>query len=56
MLMQANLQERKPWVLRKGGEAEVAACGTVINASLGIVLLLAGLIEPYMPSITSKVC
>lgn len=49
------LQDHKPWALKKGGEAEVAACGTVINASLGVVLLLAGLVEPYMPSITTKV-
>ncbi len=42
-------------MLKKGGDAEVAACGTVISASLGVVLLLAGLVEPYMPSITAKV-
>ena len=50
-----SLQDHKPWELRKGNEEEVAVCGTVINTSLGLVLLLAALVEPYMPSISAKV-
>lgn len=50
----ACVQDHKPWELLKGGESRRAVCGAVINAALGVVLLLAGLIEPFMPSVTDK--
>ena len=48
------MQDHKPWELLKGGEVEKAVCGTVIKAALGLALLLAALIEPFMPSVTTK--
>ena len=49
-----NLQEKRPWELLRE-EATVADAGTVINVCLGIALLLAGLVEPFIPNISSKV-
>lgn len=42
-------------MLIKGGEEDRARCGALLNACAGLCVLLAALVEPYMPSITRKV-
>ena len=34
---------------------DVEKCGALLNACVGLCVLLAALVEPYMPSITAKV-
>ena len=50
----ANLgaQDNELWRLVKSDREQ---CGTLLAACVGLVALLAGLVEPYMPSITAKV-
>ena len=46
------LQDYKPWECIK---SDKELCGSYLAACLGLVALLAALIEPYMPSVTRKV-
>ncbi|KAK9807550.1 hypothetical protein WJX72_002305 [[Myrmecia] bisecta] len=46
------IQDTQPWVVIK---SDPEACGTLLAACVGLVALLAALVEPYMPSVTSKV-
>lgn len=45
-------QDHKPWEALK---ADRELCGSYLAACMGLVALLAALVEPYMPSITAKV-
>ena len=45
-------QDHKPWEALK---ADKELCGSYLAACMGLVALLAALVEPYMPSITIKV-
>ena len=45
-------QDHKPWEALKADEE---LCGSYLAACMGLVALLAALVEPYMPSITIKV-
>ena len=46
------LQDEKPWVAVK---TDRELCGALISAALGLVLVLAAVIEPYMPATAEKV-
>ena len=46
------LQDYKPWECIK---SDKELCGSYLAACLGLVALLAALVEPYMPSVTRKV-
>lgn len=46
------MQDNALWVLLK---EDVERCGALLNACVGLCVLLAALVEPYMPSITAKV-
>ena len=46
------LQTQQPWVLLK---AEPEKCRTVVAACVGLVKVLAALIQPFMPTITDKI-
>ena len=46
------LQDHKPW---KAVQADKELGGSYLAACMGLVALLAALVEPYMPSITIKV-
>lgn len=48
-------QDNAPWVLIKGGPEDRRKCGALLNACAGLCLLLAALVEPFMPSVTRKV-
>lgn len=50
------MQDNAPWVLIKGGEEDRQKCGALLNACAGLCVLLAALVEPFMPSVTRKVC
>ena len=45
-------QDHKPWEALK---ADKELCGSYLAACMGLVAILAALVEPYMPSITIKV-
>ncbi|DBA80051.1 hypothetical protein WJX79_001269 [Trebouxia sp. C0005] len=45
-------QDHKPWEALK---ADKELCGSYLAACMGLVALLSALVEPYMPSITTKV-
>ena len=47
------LQDLKPWEVIK---SDKELCGTYLAACMGLVALLAALVQPYMPSVTLKVC
>lgn len=49
------MQDNAPWVLIKGSEEDKKKCGAVLNACAGLCVLLAALVEPFMPSVTCKV-
>ena len=49
------MQDNAPWVLIKGGEEDRQKCGALLNACAGLCVLLAALVEPFMPSVTRKV-
>ena len=49
------MQDNAPWVLLKGSEEDKKKCGAVLNACAGLCVLLAALVEPFMPSVTRKV-
>lgn len=51
-MMMGCLQDTTPWVVVKEDKEH---CGALINACAGLCVLLAALVEPYMPSITQKV-
>ena len=42
-------------MLIKGGAEDRQKCGALLNACAGLCLLLAALVEPFMPSVTRKV-
>ncbi|KAK9825825.1 hypothetical protein WJX81_000084 [Elliptochloris bilobata] len=44
------IQDYKPWVVLKEDAAE---CGALLSGCAGLVVLLAALLEPFMPSITT---
>ncbi|KAK9918584.1 hypothetical protein WJX75_005162 [Coccomyxa subellipsoidea] len=44
-------QDTTPWVMVKEDKEQ---CGALVNACAGLCVLLAALVEPYMPSITRK--
>ena len=46
------LQDYKPWESIK---TDKELCGSYLAACMGLVALLAALVEPYMPSVTKKV-
>ena len=46
------LQDYKPWESIK---SDKELCGSYLAACMGLVALLAALVEPYMPSVTRKV-
>ena len=46
------LQDHKPWEAIK---SDKELCGSYLAACMGLVALLAALVEPYMPSVTRKV-
>ena len=46
------LQDYKPWESIK---TDKELCGSYLAACMGLVALLAALVEPYMPSVTRKV-
>lgn len=46
------LQDYKPWDSIK---SDKELCGSYLAACMGLVALLAALIQPYMPSVTRKV-
>lgn len=46
------MQDNELWVLLK---EDAQKCGALLNACIGLCVLLAALVEPYMPSITAKV-
>jgi methionyl-tRNA synthetase len=46
------VQDTTPWVMVKEDKEQ---CGALVNACAGLCVLLAALVEPYMPSITRKV-
>ena len=45
-------QDNKPWVVMKEDAAE---CGALLSGCIGLVALLAALLEPFMPSVTRSV-
>ena len=45
-------QDHKPWEALK---SDRELCGSYLAACMGLVALLAALVEPYMPSITRRV-
>ena len=45
-------QDHKPWEALK---SDRELCGSYLAACMGLVALLAALVEPYMPSITERV-
>ena len=45
-------QDQKPWEVIKTDKQQ---CGNYLAACMGLVTLLAALVEPYMPSVTRKV-
>jgi methionyl-tRNA synthetase len=49
------MQDNAPWVLIKGSDEDKQKCGALLNACAGLCVLLAALVEPYMPSVTWKV-
>ena len=49
------MQDNAPWVLIKGSDEDKQKCGSLLNACAGLCVLLAALVEPYMPSVTRKV-
>ena len=49
------VQDNAPWVLIKGSEEDRQKCGALLNACAGLCVLLAALVEPFMPSVTRKV-
>ena len=49
------MQDNAPWVLIKGSEEDRQKCGALLNACAGLCVLLAALVEPFMPSVTRKV-
>ena len=49
------VQDNAPWVLIKGSEEDWQKCGALLNACAGLCVLLAALVEPFMPSVTRKV-
>lgn len=49
------MQDNAPWVLIKGSDEDKQKCGALLNACAGLCVLLAALVEPYMPSVTRKV-
>ena len=42
-------------MLIKGSAEDRQKCGALLNACAGLCLLLAALVEPFMPSVTRKV-
>ena len=46
------LQDYKPWESIK---SDKELCGSYLAACMGLVALLAALVQPYMPSVTRKV-
>ena len=46
------MQENELWVLAK---RDLEECGSLLAACLGLVLLLAALLQPFVPSLSSKV-
>ncbi len=49
------MQDNAPWVLIKGSEEDRQKCGALLTACAGLCVLLAALVEPFMPSVTRKV-
>jgi len=49
------MQEKRPWEMLKGDAGSVADAGIVINVSMGIALVVTGLIEPFIPNVSAKV-
>jgi methionyl-tRNA synthetase len=45
-------QEQKPWVVIKEDQCH---CGALVTASVGVVVLLAALAQPIMPSLAERV-
>jgi methionyl-tRNA synthetase len=50
------VQDNQPWVLIKGDAAQRERCGHVNSLAVHLVYLLAVLLEPFMPSVSRKVC
>ena len=48
----SGVQENELWVLAK---RDLEECGTLLAACIGLVLLLAALLHPFTPSLTTKV-
>ena len=46
-------QDSQPWVVLK---SEPAKCNTILACCVGLVRILAVLLEPYMPTVAAKLC